>query len=762
MKPFVFICIVILLVLSSGVYSEVTFSGLHLSDKNTLLFEAETYSPGIGKYRTLFFASADNWKLHQLTFFPERMALVQGKEQLQIQNRFGVFRSDKNLKKITPVEKFPAFTLGRQIDTGKINPVEASPDGNYLLYVKPKSYAYGDLLLFDVQNQKDILITSGVELSLRGPNARWGPNSRFFIYQKEGYLYYFSIDHMSTDRILTEKLRTIGEGKIANVYWNRDGSLFYVIDTLVYQIFSAEFFTRSIYADLLNIGRIVGKLPFSFDPNFDSFWVSPDGVKIMFDKGGRNIFIYFLDPDDYLTTGKTQSLPYLFLPRNTRIKRVIWSSSDRITLLTSSIINGESETTVFRVDLTEEDSPPFFKATGDSGVRDMVLSPNQLRAAVVKEEGVVIKKYNTWEDEFAFPHPDPLSALWRANDELIIGGKYFIERADLLDKSSKIITLSQPEDYGFGKKDDKIQVKVKEKVFNISPADGTMEHIDSFSVKEQKLFSKNYRVYLEKSTAGSYENIVMVRNIDKLITQPLFKPPETRYEPFPEKEEQIDFINFSHGSRIRRREVALVFNAMDTIEGLTEVLNTLSEYNLKATFFVNGEFIRRHPGAVKEIARSGHEVGSLFFAYFNITDSRYKVDKDFVKRGLARNEDEYFQTTGRELSLFWHAPLYFVNTEIIEAAREMNYLYVGRDIDILDWVTEEQARDMPGTYMPAAKLVERVLKLKKPGSIIPIRIGRPSGKRADYLFSKLDLLINGLISIGYKIVPVSTLVEHAK
>ena len=103
----------------------------------------------------------------------------------------------------------------------------------------------------------------------------------------------------------------------------------------------------------------------------------------------------------------------------------------------------------------------------------------------------------------------------------------------------------------------------------------------------------------------------------------------------------------SHGSRLRRREVSLVFNAVDSAEGLTRILNTLSAYHVRATFFVNGEFIRRYPDAVREIADSGHEVGSLFYAYFNMTDARFTVDRDFVKSGLARNEDDYNAATGQ-------------------------------------------------------------------------------------------------------------------
>ena len=95
----------------------------------------------------------------------------------------------------------------------------------------------------------------------------------------------------------------------------------------------------------------------------------------------------------------------------------------------------------------------------------------------------------------------------------------------------------------------------------------------------------------------------------------------------------MDFGNVAHGSRIRRREVSLVFNAVDSAEGLTEVLNTLSARGLRATFFVNGEFIRRYPDAVREIADSGHEVGLPFYAYFNLTDARFTVDGDSSRRG---------------------------------------------------------------------------------------------------------------------------------
>ena len=60
--------------------------------------------------------------------------------------------------------------------------------------------------------------------------------------------------------------------------------------------------------------------------------------------------------------------------------------------------------------------------------------------------------------------------------------------------------------------------------------------------------------------------------------------------------------------------------ALIRVEGLTKVLATLDEYKIRATFFLNGEFMARNPGAVREISASGAEAGSLFFANFDLTD----------------------------------------------------------------------------------------------------------------------------------------------
>jgi peptidoglycan/xylan/chitin deacetylase (PgdA/CDA1 family)/WD40 repeat protein len=740
----------------------VSFSGLDLSASDKLLFTASTASSDIGAFDTLFLADPRTRHLRQLTFYPEEVQLLQDKDVLQIQNRFGVFRSETDFRNIAPIAMFPSFVGGSQVQSGTIAPMQTSPDGRYLLYIRTRSPAYGDLTLLNVTTGVQTVISTKVEVSLEALPASWSPDSRFVVYAKASGLYYFSLAQLQENRVLTEDLRNVGPGSMANVRWAGAGTLYYISGVIVYAIDPNELFTRALYTGFLKIGTVVAKIPFQFDPNFDSFWVSPDGKNLLLNKGGRNIFLYYITLDDFHASGVPLSLPYLSLPRDTTVRKVIWSTGNVVTMLCETRSAGVRGTAVFRLSQDAQGSYGTFVRTDDKGVLDVALSPDGTRAAVMSADGVTWKDYATWKDKGKLAHPSPLHVLWLGDDELLVAGAFFIERYSIGAASSTLVALSQPGEFGHALDGNAAQTRLKAKVFSFDESAGAWKTANAYAVRDKSAASDNYRVYLEPSARGSYANMLMVREAKGLGTTALFPAETAIYEPFPVSDEPVDFTNVSHGSRIRRREVSLVFNAVDSAEGLTRILNTLSAYKVRATFFVNGEFMRRYPDAVREIADSGHEVGSLFYAYFNMTDARFTVDRDFVKSGLGRNEDDYYAATGRELSLLWHAPYYIVNSGIITAAAEMNYTYTGRDLDSYDWVTATESNQARGIYMRAADLVERIVAQKKPGSIIPLQVGAGEGRRDDYLFQKLDILINELVGRGYDVVPVSTLIQDAR
>jgi len=765
------LCCAALLSAVIGAYAQVGFDGLDLAPDDRLLFTASAHSPEFGDYGTLFLSNLRDKSLRQLTFFPERVLLLNEKETLQIQNRYGVFRWTAESRKMVPIPQFSAFVNGASIQSGNVAPLQTSPNGNWLLFVKPSSLAFGDLILFNVQTGAETTVSTSVERSLAQPEAVWSPDSQYLVYAKGNVLYYFSLAQLKDDRVPAESLRKIGDGKIANVQWGRNGNLYYISECLVYSLDASELFTRALYAGFLRIGKIEGKIPFPFDANFDSFHVSPDGRTILLNKGGRNLFLYTLNGTDFHADQEMTALPYLYLPRDTVVKRTVWASDNGITLLTVTIDGGKQKSAIFRLTPGGEGKTPLFERMKDEGVLDIVLSPEESMIALVREDGIVCRDAMFWDEQHVITHPEPLDLLWISEDELVIAGTWYTERYTLSRQAGTLIALSQPGEYGFSVRDGgDILVKTRGKACNFGDGTRAWTAVDAYAVREPSVLSASYRVYLDNSlqaasgaiSGGSYRNLVMIRDAKGYGTFPLFSAETPAYQPYPDQDDPTDADVFNHGSRIRRREMSLVFNAVDSIEGLTTILNTLASFRLRCTFFVNGEFIRRYPDAVKEIVDSGHEVGSLFYVYFNMTDSRFQIDKEFVKAGLARNEDDFFAATGHELSLLWHAPYYIMNSDIVSAGREMSYTYVGRDIDPDDWVARSETTENLGLYQPSAVLAERVIKEKKPGSIVPFLVGLGEGGRDDYLFHRLDIIINELIRQGYQIVPVSALLEHAR
>ena len=72
-----------------------------------------------------------------------------------------------------------------------------------------------------------------------------------------------------------------------------------------------EFFTRSLYRAQFQTWSITGKLPFPFHPETDRFWLAPDGKSVLFNLGGRTLFVYPLEYLDFYQTAKLTPLTYL-------------------------------------------------------------------------------------------------------------------------------------------------------------------------------------------------------------------------------------------------------------------------------------------------------------------------------------------------------------------------------------------------------------------------------------------------------------------
>lgn len=202
---------------------------------------------------------------------------------------------------------------------------------------------------------------------------------------------------------------------------------------------------------------------------------------------------------------------------------------------------------------------------------------------------------------------------------------------------------------------------------------------------------------------------------------------------------------FASGPRDRKR-IALTF---DDGPGPTtkEFLDLLDRYGAKATFFVMGKEVRKHPGVLKEIVTRGHEVGNHLWNHINYKKREKDVDSiDLVKAELAADMDQ----TRREIEKAASVPLkiarmpYGIDRPWIKAvAKEKGYVLVNWSWGE-DWLSK-----------PFDEIEDGYLKAIRPGAILLYHDG--GGHRRKSL-ALAEAVLKKARADGYEIVPVGVLI----
>ena len=257
-----------------------------------------------------------------------------------------------------------------------------------------------------------------------------------------------------------------------------------------------------------------------------------------------------------------------------------------------------------------------------------------------------------------------------------------------------------------------------EEYFVYDEVKNVWQKIHSCEPLKAQVQNQDYRIYKAEAKNARYDNGIYVRHLSgKVNTFALYREAMKKSAP--------------------KKKIALAFDLMNSADGVNTILALCEKYDIKPTFFINGEFIRRYPKEVKKIASSGAEAASMFYTCTDLTVKDFEINQDYIKRGLARNEDEYFAITGKELSLLWHAPFYKSNKMIRDAGSQAGYSYI-------EFPVEEDSIDSK-----AGKTLE--------SQIIPITVGVKSDSEKNEFYTKLELLINSLMDGDYEIVSVSGL-----
>ena len=181
---------------------------------------------------------------------------------------------------------------------------------------------------------------------------------------------------------------------------------------------------------------------------------------------------------------------------------------------------------------------------------------------------------------------------------------------------------------------------------------------------------------------------------------------------------------------------SISFDAAWGNEDTQQLVDILEQYQVKATFFVVGDWVTKYPESVKALHDAGHEVMTHSDNHAHYND----LSGEEIVADVNASCDKIEEVTGVRPTLI-RCPYGEYDDHVITAIRGMGLEPIQWDVDSLDW------KDLS-----AAEITERVTKKVQPGSIVLFH------NAAKHTPEALPGILENLISQGYSIIPISQLI----
>lgn len=182
-----------------------------------------------------------------------------------------------------------------------------------------------------------------------------------------------------------------------------------------------------------------------------------------------------------------------------------------------------------------------------------------------------------------------------------------------------------------------------------------------------------------------------------------------------------------------QKVVSISFDAAWGNEDTQELIDILAKYNVKATFFVVGEWVDKYPESVKALHDAGHEVmnHSNTHAHFN------SLSAEEIIADVEACNDKIEAITGVRPTLI-RCPYGEYDDHVISAIRSIDMEPIQWDVDSLDW-----------KEISAPEITQRVTEKITNGSIVLFH------NAALHTPEALPGILEYMIGQGYEVVPIS-------
>lgn len=133
----------------------------------------------------------------------------------------------------------------------------------------------------------------------------------------------------------------------------------------------------------------------------------------------------------------------------------------------------------------------------------------------------------------------------------------------------------------------------------------------------------------------------------------------------------------------------------------TKILDVLQKHQVKAAFFLVGNYIEKNEDLVRRMVKEGHIVGNHTMHHYDMSKLS---DKAAFSKELTDLETLYKTATGMDMPKFYRPPQGIYSEENLRMAKELGYKTVFWSLAYVDWNNDAQ----PSREQAFSKLLPRI------------------------------------------------------
>ncbi|KUG03205.1 polysaccharide deacetylase [hydrocarbon metagenome] len=193
-------------------------------------------------------------------------------------------------------------------------------------------------------------------------------------------------------------------------------------------------------------------------------------------------------------------------------------------------------------------------------------------------------------------------------------------------------------------------------------------------------------------------------------------------------------IIFSRGD-IYSREIALTYDCGVERGYAAEILEVLKTHEVRATFFITGEWAEKNADLSQRIVSEGHEIGNHSYNHSDLT----KLSLEDLIRQIAEADNAIYKVTRERPRPLFRLPFGSYSRQVLYILREMGYEYcVHWSLEIQDF-----------RRRTASSIANQILQNVRNGDVILMNaLGKGTAEASGLAVPELKKQGYGFVTVG--------------